>query len=190
MLRTPVKSRLQVRMLWLVLALPALWVLWEAGRPDADLDELTNISGQMAAMLLVTAIGITGAARLTGLVRLARVRRAFGLAAFGTSLVHLGLYFGAMGALQPIVAEFDAPGIWTGWASLLLLLLPALTSNDTAMRRLGRNWKRLQRLVWPAVALALAHTWIVHDGQSLAMALAAVLLILQLYRFNTERTVK
>ncbi len=176
-------------LLWLALAVPSLWLLWRAGQPDADPDALANLSGQVAGVLLVAAIGLTGVARVhPALARLVRVRRAFGLAAFGTSAVHLLLYLRAMGALKPVLAELDAPGIWTGWAALLLLVPLALTSTDAAMRRLGRGWKRLQRLAWPAVGLALAHTYIVHDGQTLAMAMAAVLLLLQITRFNRGRT--
>jgi sulfoxide reductase heme-binding subunit YedZ len=178
----PARNRLPLSPLWLVLALPSVWLLWQAGQPAADPDELAKLSGQVAGVLLVVAIGITGAAQLV------RVRRAFGLAAFGTSLVHLVLYFKAMGALEPVLAELDAPGIWTGWAALLLLVPLALTSTDAAMRAMGRNWKRLQRLAWPAAGLALVHGWIVHDGQTLAMALAAVLILLQITRFNRGRT--
>lgn len=186
----PVQTRTLRWPLWLVLALPGAWLLWQAGQPAADLDELANVSGQVAGVLLVLAIGLTGVAQLhPALAQLVRLRRAFGLAAFGTSVVHLLLYLLAMGALEPVLAELDVPGIWTGWAALLLLVPLALTSTDAAMRRLGRGWKRLQRLAWPAVALALAHTYIVHDGQTLAMALAAVLILLQITRFNRGRTV-
>lgn len=32
-----------------------------------------------------------------------------------------------------------------------------MTSNQTSQRRLGRHWKRLHRLIYPAAILALAH---------------------------------
>lgn len=177
--------------LWLALALPSLALLAAAGQADADLDELTALSGQAAAILLVAAIASTGAARwLARPQALIRHRRALGLAAFGTSVVHLALYAAAMGALAPMLAELDAPGIWTGWAALALLVPLALTSTDAAQRRMGRGWKRLQRLAWPAAALALAHGYLVHDGQRLALLLAFTLAIFQLYRFNPGRTAR
>lgn len=174
---------------WLALALPGLAMLWLATQPDADPDELTNWSGQAAVLLLVAALASTGLARWrpSG-ARLLRHRRALGLAAFFTSLLHLGLYAWAMGSLQPILAEALVPGIWTGWAALALLVPLALTSRDAAQRRMGAGWKRLQRLAWPAVGLALAHTYIVHDGQQLALALAGLLALIQLSRHTPGRT--
>jgi sulfoxide reductase heme-binding subunit YedZ len=179
----------RTRPFWLLLALPGLALLAATGQPEADLDLLTARSGQAAGVLLVAAIASTGAARwLSRPAALLRHRRALGLAAFGTSIVHVLLYIVTMGALRPMLAELDAPGIWTGWAALALLVPLALTSTDAAQRRLGADWKRLQRLAWPAVAVALAHAYIVHDAQTLALALAAVLLLSQLYRFNPGRT--
>ena len=177
------------RLIWLGLALPALAMLLLALRPEADPDELANWSGQAAVWLLVATLASTGIARwLPGGARLLVHRRALGLAAFGTSLVHLGLYVRAMGDVEAILAESGAPGIWTGWAALALLVPLALTSRDAAQRRMGRGWKRLQRLAWPAAGLALAHTYIVHDGQRLAMGLAGALVLVQLLRYSVKRT--
>jgi methionine sulfoxide reductase heme-binding subunit len=174
-------------LLWLLLALPSLALVLRAAQPDADPDELANWSGQLAMVLFAAALASTGVARFAG-QRLLRHRRALGLAAFGTSLVHLGLYAVAMGTTEAMVAELGAPGIWTGWAALALLVPLALTSRDAAMRRLGRAWKRVQRLAWPAMGFALAHTYLVHDGQRLALLLAGVLLVVQLSRFIPGRT--
>ncbi len=183
----PLSSR--TRLIWLGLALPALALLLLALRPEADPDELANWSGQAAIWLLVATLASTGIARwLPGGARLLVHRRALGLAAFGTSLVHLGLYVWAMGDVEAIVAEAGAPGIWTGWAALALLVPLALTSRDAVQRRMGRNWKRLQRLAWPAAGLALAHTYIVHDGQRLAMLLAGALILVQLWRYRLKWT--
>ena len=84
-----------------------------------------------------------------------------------------------MGALTVMLAEITAPGIWTGWAALALLLPLAVTSNDVAVCRLGQSWKRLQRLAYPAALMALVHGALVHDGTGHAVALGGVLLILE-----------
>jgi sulfoxide reductase heme-binding subunit YedZ len=110
-------------------------------------------------------------------------RRAIGLAAFGTALVHLGFYVATMGEWAAIRAELLAPGIWTGWAALALLLPLAVTSNNAAMRRLGRGWKRLQRLAYPAALLTFVHMGLVHNGWRDALWLALPLLALELTRF-------
>lgn len=174
---------------WLLLALPSLLLLAGLRDPEADLDHLTAESGEWAARLLVATLAITPLLRLIPrLAPLRRHRRAIGLAAFGTSLVHLGFYLAAMGALDVIVAEIGAPGIWTGWVALALMLPLALTSNDAAMRRLGRSWKRLQRLAYPATLFTLAHMALVHDGFGEALILGLPLLALELTRFFPRLT--
>ena len=174
---------------WLLLAMPALVQVAALGNPDADLDHLTKESGEWAVRLLAAALTITPLLRwFPQLGWLRRQRRAIGLAAFATSLVHLGLYAAAMGSLAVMLAEITALGIWTGWVSLALLLPLALTSHDAAVRRLGRNWKRLQRLAYPAALLALVHGALVHDGLRHALWLGAALLILELARFIPRPT--
>lgn len=175
-------------LLWLLLAQPSLLLLAALRHADVDLDDLTAQSGEWAVRLLVAALAITPLIRLAPrLAWLRPHRRAVGLAAFGTSLVHLGFYAAAMGGFDIIIDEIAAPGIWTGWAALALLLPLALTSNDAAMRRLGRRWKSLQRLAYPATILALVHMALVHDGLTAALWLAIPLLLLQLTRFITRQ---
>jgi sulfoxide reductase heme-binding subunit YedZ len=109
-------------------------------------------------------------------------RRSFGLAAFGYAILHLLFYIIDMEALEPILVEFWAPGIWTGWAALLVFVPLAITSNNASMRRLKQGWKRLQRLAYIAALLTLAHWLLIHDGFAGAMAHFVPLLILELLR--------
>lgn len=181
--------------LWAALMAP-LALLWaQAYNPDADLDALVADSGNWAMAWLALALVLTPLAKLwPGLAQALWVRRAVGLAAFAASVVHLALYVlamrqyadpGGVGAL--LWAEAVAPGILTGWAALLLLLPPALASNDAAMRGLRRAWKPVQRLAWPAAALALWHMAIVHDAFTLALAVTGTVAALQLARFFPSR---
>lgn len=164
---------------------------WQAFSPDSDLDAATAASGNWAMGWLAAAVVMTPLAKLwRGLARLLWLRRAVGLAAFGASLVHLWLYLRVMGDYaEPggtwalVWAEAFTPGILTGWLALLLMLPPALASNDAAMRALRAAWKRVQRLALPAAALALLHMAVVHDGLMLALAVAALAGGLQLVRF-------
>ncbi|WP_310475158.1 ferric reductase-like transmembrane domain-containing protein [Sandarakinorhabdus sp.] len=177
--------------LWAVLMAPLAGLWWQAGRADADLDALVADTGNWAMAWLAVAVVMTPLAQLwRPLARLLWLRRAVGLAAFGASLAHLWLYVLAMrGFSEPggewalIADEALTPGILTGWIALVLMLLPALASNDAAMRLLRRAWKPVQRLAWPAAAAALGHMAVVHDAFSLAMALAGLVAGLTLVRF-------
>lgn len=179
--------------LWAVLMAP--FAVLMAG-PGDDPDALVAASGNWAMGWLALAVVMTPLARAwCGLTRWLWLRRAVGLAAFGGSLVHLWLYVLAMrsfaepgGEWALIADEAFTPGILTGWLALALLLLPALASNDAAMRRLRQAWKPVQRLAWPAAALAIVHMAVVHDGFSLALAVGAVIAAVQVARFFPVRS--
>lgn len=167
---------------WLLLALPGAAMLrgWVAG--DIDTMDMLHPTGETSARLMIAAmlvgplIGLLGSRRW--LLWLLRRRRALGVAAFTYALAHLAFYLLDMGNIADILAEIGAPGIWTGWAALLLILPLACTSTNAAMRWLGRNWKRVQRLAYPAAALTLLHWWWVHNGlASAAVHFAPLILI-------------
>ena len=62
-----------------------------------------------------------------------------------------------MGTLDDILAEITEHGIWTGWAAMVLMAVPGLTSTDRAMWFLRRGWKRAQQFAYPAAVLTLFH---------------------------------
>lgn len=183
--------RLALLALWAALMAPLAGLWWQAGGADADLDALVADSGNWAMVWLAAAVVMTPLARAWRvLARLLWLRRAVGLAAFAASLVHLWLYVLAMrGFAEPggewalIADEAFTPGILTGWIALALMLLPAMASNDAAMRLLRRGWKPVQRLALPAAAVALAHMAIVHDAFTLAMTVGGIVAGLQVVRF-------
>jgi sulfoxide reductase heme-binding subunit YedZ len=174
-------------LLWALLAVPAVVILGRyAIVPGLLPGDLLHPTGEWSARLIIVALMLTPVGQLfpgSAAVRwLIRHRRAFGVAAFGYALLHLIFYVLDMETVALMLAELGAPGIWTGWLALLLLLPPALASNDAAMRELKAWWKRLQRLVYPAAVLTLAHWLLVHDGMTSALVHFAPLILLQAAR--------
>ena len=172
---------------WVLLAAPgAVHLARWATDSELWLGDLIGPTGEWSARLIILALAITPLSMLfpgQGWVKwLLGHRRAIGVAAFGYALLHLFFYLLDMAALEDILAEIGAPGIWTGWAALLCLLPMALTSNDRAMRALRSGWKRIQRLAYPAALLTLAHWILVHDGLAAALISFAPLAALELYR--------
>ena len=51
------------------------------------------------------------------------------------------------------------PFITVGMATFLILFVLALTSNRFAIRKLGRRWQKLHRLVYVAAIGAVIHFW-------------------------------
>ena len=136
-------------------------------------------------MLLVLSLACTPLNRLLGWRWTVPLRRPLGLWAFFYVTLHL---------LTFVVVDYglDAGLIWqavaekrfvlAGFAAFLLLLPLALTSTRGWMRRLGRNWTRLHRLIYLALPLAVLHyVWLVKaDRREPLLYGAAVLLLLVL----------
>lgn len=175
--------------LWLVLAVPAAFILLDYwSTPDAWPGDMLPATGEWSARLLIVALALTPLSRLfpsSSAVRwLLRHRRAIGVAAFSYSLLHLVFYVLDMETVANMVAEIGAPAIWAGWLAFLCLLLPAAISSDPAMRALGRTWKQVQRLAYPAAVLTLVHWVLVHDSAASALAHFVPLALLQLLRLG------
>lgn len=182
-LRTLLSSK---PLLWALLAVPAAYLLYRYLSEGLLPDELVGPSGEWAARLVIVALMLTPLAEL--LPRVALIgwlvsrRRAFGVAAFCYALLHLAFYVAEMETVRNMLAELALPGIWTGWAALLLMLPLALTSNHASVRRLKRGWKKLHRLVYPAALLILVHWIVVHNALIEALVQAAPLALLETYR--------
>lgn len=172
---------------WTVLALPALLLLFEFWRGKIDTMDLIHPTGEWSARLMIFAMMLSPLVALFGsqkwLQWLVHRRRAIGVAAFVYAVLHLVFYLIDMGNIDDILAEWLAPGIWTGWAAFLLMLPLALTSNDRSMRLLRAGWKKLQRLVYPAAVLTLLHWIWVHNSYTAALAHFIPLALLLLSRF-------
>jgi sulfoxide reductase heme-binding subunit YedZ len=172
--------------LWALLAMPAAHIVYRFLAEELWPDEMVGPTGIWSARLIVFALMLTPLSMLLPRSRavgwLIRRRRAFGVAAFGYALLHLGFYAAEMETLANILDEAPLPGIWTGWAALALMLPLAVTSNDAAMRALKSAWKKLQRLAYPAALLTLAHWIIVHNGTLEALLHFTPLALLQTWR--------
>lgn len=148
-------------LLWLLLTLPAALMVRQLATGQAMAMDLYHPSGEMSIRLMLLALLPGPLSEFFGRNRFLRgwlaIRRNLGVAAFGYGLLHLVFYIIDMQVLAAMVEELQFPAIWTGWLSLLALLVPATISFDRAMRRLRRRWQQLQWLVYPAFMLALAH---------------------------------
>jgi sulfoxide reductase heme-binding subunit YedZ len=86
-----------------------------------------------------------------------------GLWSFFYALCHLSIYvvFNHLGDVRAIWDDVvNRRFIFMGMLAFVLLLALALTSTNGMIRRLGRNWQRLHRLVYvAAVAGAIHFVW-------------------------------
>ena len=128
-------------------------------------EEITHETGEWALRMLVLTLAITPARRWLGWSWLAPERRTFGLLAFGYASLHFATWLwldrelDLSGLVEDIV---ERPYITAGFTALVAMTPLAITSTRGWMRRLGRRWNHLHRLVWLAAAAACLHyLWLV-----------------------------
>lgn len=121
---------------------------------------LTHESGQWGLRLLLVTLAMTPLRRFTGWTTPLRLRRMLGLLAFTYVVLHFMVFAVFDHMLNPATIADDVinrPYILVGFLALLLLIPLAVTSTSGWMRRLGRRWKQLHRLVYPIALLGVVH---------------------------------
>ncbi|GAB3095016.1 protein-methionine-sulfoxide reductase heme-binding subunit MsrQ [Lysobacter terrae] len=163
--------------------------------------EIEHRLGLWALRLLMITLAITPLRQITHQPVLIRFRRLLGLYAFFYATVHFSAYLilDLRGYWTQIFEDIaKRPYITVGFTAWLLLVPLAITSTQAAIRRLGRNWARLHRLVYAVGVLAVLHFWwlVKSDVREPALyaAILAVLLgwravkVLRDRRANVRRT--
>ena len=90
------------------------------------------------------------------------MRRMLGLCSFAYATAHVVIYLHYdLGYDWQWAAEDiqERPFIVAGLSAFFILLLLAITSPNRMIKLLGKNWRRLHRLVYLAIMLALLHYW-------------------------------
>jgi sulfoxide reductase heme-binding subunit YedZ len=152
--------------------------------------EITTTTGRAALVLLLLSLACTPINMIFGFRQVLRVRRALGLYAFMYAGLHFLTFVGLdyafdFGLLGPAI--FDQRFVIVGFAALLLLVALALTSTRGWQKRLGRNWKRLHKLVYLAGGLVIVHfLWAVKDARE-PLRYGALLLLLLVVRLPWVR---
>jgi sulfoxide reductase heme-binding subunit YedZ len=137
------------------------WVLTGDTGPN-PIDFITDTTGTTAITFLTITLTITPLRRLTGQNELIRLRRMLGLFAFFYACLHvvtwsvLDWFFDFASMADDIVKR---PFITLGMTTFVLLVPLALTSTKSWIRRLGRKWQQLHRIVYIAGITAVIHFW-------------------------------
>jgi sulfoxide reductase heme-binding subunit YedZ len=173
---------------------PAAWLLTSALSDNLGanpIEAITRSLGDWALRFLLLTLALSPLRRLTGWHWLPGYRRMFGLYAFFYAALHLSSY---------IVLDqfFYWPAIWddllrrpyisVGLLSFLLLIPLAATSTGGWMRRLGRRWKLLHRLVYFSAIGGVFHYYMLVKADTTSpLVYAAILAVLLLLRLPRRR---
>ena len=150
------------------------------------IEELIHRFGKWGLNFLLITLAVTPVRQLTGFAWLMRLRRMLGLFAFFYLLMHFLSYAGLDQRFDlPAIVEdvIERPYITIGMTGLLLLLPLAITSTNSMMRRLGRRWQKLHRLVYVIAILGVCHFyWQVKQDILEPLIYAFILALLLCYR--------
>ncbi|OQP86489.1 sulfoxide reductase heme-binding subunit YedZ [Rhizobium rhizosphaerae] len=158
-------KRWQPQLIWALYGvglLPAVWAFYQGATGGLGADPVKSFEhllGLWALRFLILTLAVTPL-RERLRINLLPYRRALGLLCFYYATFHLAAYMVLDQALDLAVVLEDVlkrPFIMFGMAAFVMLVPLAVTSNRASIRRLGRNWIRLHRLIYLAAAAALLH---------------------------------
>ena len=174
---------------WLLLSIPGMVVVLKFAAEEISYKGIIHETGEFGVRFLIVSLVITPLAMMFPSAWLTKWlvlnRRYIGLAVFGYAFLH-SLFFLVDQRVRGVnEQEFFSFGIWTGWLAFVFFVLLALTSNDFAIKELGRDWKTVQRLVYLAAVLTLLH-WVYvdirHEQWGPALLYFSPVIVLSVYR--------
>jgi sulfoxide reductase heme-binding subunit YedZ len=175
-------------LIWIAGLAPLAWLIWQGFRDNLTADPvkyLTHFTGRVTLIILLVTLMVTPIRRLSGWNGIIRLRRLIGLFSFFYAVIHLMIYLAFdRGFVFTELGEdiLKRPYITVGFTAWLMLLTLAVTSPQAMVRRLGRRWQTLHRIIYVIPALGLVHfLWAQKKDPApvipYAMAAGAILLI-------------
>ena len=172
-----------------LLPLARLVVLGTTGGLGANpIEFITRSTGTWTLVGLMATLSVTPLRRLSGRADLIRYRRMLGLFAFFYASLHFVTYIWLDQFFDPAAIAKDIvkrPFITVGFTAFVLLIPLAATSTHAMMRRLGRRWQQLHRLVYLIALLGVIHyLWLVKKDITEPLIYGSVLVVLLAMRLT------
>ena len=180
------KDRLVKPAAWL-LGLTPLAILAVGGIGVDPIETVTHLTGFWALTLLMASLAITPLRRATGWNGVIGARKVLGNFAFFYAVLHFATYLVDQSFSWGFIVADVVEHWWVtvGFAALLILLPLALTSNKGAIRRMGKRWQKLHRLVYVAAGLGVLHFFLlVKKDVTEPLIFAAVFAALMAFRYE------
>ncbi len=182
--------------------IPIILIAWDFwfGSPASPLminpfQEVTFRTGKAALVLLLLSLAVTPVNTVFGWRQVIPLRKPLGLYAFMYGSLHFLIFIVDNGYIGDTIdflavyeATFEKRFALVGFATLMILLPLAVTSNKWSMRQLRKNWKRLHRFVYLAGILVIIHfVWLVKSDIREPLAYGVVLILLLALRLPPVR---
>ncbi|HEX9207184.1 MAG TPA: protein-methionine-sulfoxide reductase heme-binding subunit MsrQ [Steroidobacteraceae bacterium] len=193
----PSRLRFDKPIAFVLCALPLAWLAGRAFNLGGltlgpnPVEALIHGLGSWGLRLLLLTLCVRPLAVTLHQPRLMRLRRLLGLFAFTYLALHFLAWLGIdqrFDARNVIADIAKRPYVTVGFTALLLLIPLAVTSTDRWMRRLGRRWHSLHRLVYAAALLGCLHfLWLVKADWREPALYITLYAALMLWRWRKRR---
>jgi methionine sulfoxide reductase heme-binding subunit len=169
---------------------PFGWLVYDAisgGLGPDPAEQIMRVTGEWGLRILALTLLMSPLRRWSGSRLPLQHRRMLGLFTFFYACVHFlsfaHFYIGWTAAI--LLEELaERPYIAVGFAAWMLMAPLAVTSTRAMQRRLGKNWRRLHRLVYPAAVLGCLHLlWLARSDLTEALVYGVVFALLLGWRW-------
>lgn len=183
-------------LIFLVALLPLARLIWLGVNEDLGanpIEFITRSTGTWALVFLCITLAMTPLRLLTNSATWIKLRRMLGLFCFFYASMHFLIWFWLDQNLNLQSMWSDVlkrPFITMGFLSLVLLVPLAITSNQWAVRKLGRRWTKLHKLIYLIACTAILHYWWHKAGKNdlgVVYIYGTVLLLLLVCRLPTVK---
>ena len=165
-----------------------LWDFWAGQLGPNPIQALTIRTGDTAVTLLLLSLAVTPLNILFGWKQILPLRKPLGLYAFLYVVTHFLIFTWLdYGLNVPLIVDevVNKRFALVGFAAFLLLIPLAVTSTKWAMRKLGKNWKRLHQTVYAIGILAIIHyVWAVKTVTTKPFVFTIILVLLLVVRIK------
>ena len=121
---------------------------------------ITRSTGTWTITFLCITLAMSPLRWITAWTGWIQMRRMFGLFTFFYGFLHFSIWYWLdhnLDAAAMIDDVIERPFITVGFLAFVLMSLLALTSNQRAVRSLGRKWSSLHRLIYVIAILGVLH---------------------------------
>ena len=174
---------------FLVCLIPLGQLLYNAWADDLTanpIEYITHFTGDWSLIFLVATLSVTPLRKIFGWNEIIKLRRMLGLFAFFYVLLHFSTYIvlDHFFDFERIVKDvYKRPYVTAGFTAFVLLIPLAATSTAAMIRRLGKRWQQLHRLVYVAAIAGVVHFyWLVKADIRRPVQYGAILALLLGYR--------
>ena len=155
------------------------------------IEEITHFTGQWALYFLLITLSVTPLKRITGKAEFIRYRRMLGLYAFFYACLHFLTYMvlDQFFDFEEIIIDIaKRPYITVGFTAFVLLIPLAITSTKGMMKRLGKKWTMLHKIIYLIGTLAILHfLWLVKADILEPVIFGIILITLLILRLPKKR---